>query len=78
MYFHEKYYSKIVFFSPFLQISAHAKHIFTTSYVFVMVKKGAHIHTKKNFVFYSPERKVLSKYKKQKKNNLKKKKKSSF
>ena len=39
-----------MYFSPlfFADTSAHAKHIFTTSYVFVMVKKGAHIHTKKS------------------------------
>lgn len=49
-YFHEKYFSKNVF-SPLFADSAHAKHIFTTSYVFVMVKKGAHTHTKKPSYF---------------------------
>jgi len=72
-YFHEKYFSKNVF-SPLFADSAHAKHIFTTSYVFVMVKKGAHTHTKKTFVFYSPERKFCQNTRNKKKINLKKEK----
>ena len=43
-----------------------------------MVKKGAHIHTKKNFVFYSPERKFCQNTRNKKRITLKKEKKSSF
>ena len=71
-YFHEKYFSKNVF-SPLFADSAHAKHIFTTSYVFVMVKKGAHTH-KKNLRILLARKKILSKYTEQKKINLKKEK----
>ena len=40
-----------MYFPLFFADSAHAKHIFTTSYVFVMVKKGAHTHKKKPSYF---------------------------
>ena len=72
-YFHEKYFSKNVFSPLFFADSAHAKHIFTTSYVFVMVKKGAHTHTK-NLRILLARKKILSKYTEQKKINLKKEK----
>ena len=45
-----------MYFPLFFADSAHAKHIFTTSYVFVMVKKGAHTHTQKKPSYFTRQK----------------------
>ena len=56
-YFHEKYFSKNVFSPLFCRQCTRKAHFYNQLRLCDGQEGGTHTHTKKTFVFYSPERK---------------------